>query len=166
MNFLSQKWTRGDSTDQDSMEQIQGTHDHHTGVANIVSTSKGNNTQLQCFCHRNKQYIFTIILQNDTNIQFDFTYLYFLKQHVFALPALRSVFPFTFPRLHLPVGSTFLLTVRFTCPFRAALCIRSITYRWVLPATGIPSTYTNSSPGWRRPSRSAEPMAITAPMRI
>lgn len=121
---------------------------------------------LEYFCQRNKGHIFTIILSSKWHKHSLWLPLFHSKQHWFVLPALGSVFPFTFPSLHSPVGSTFLLTVRLTCPFRAALCIRSITYRWVLPATGIPSTYTSSSPGWRRPSLSAEPMAITAPMRI
>lgn len=68
--------------------------------------------------------------------------------------------------LNSPSGWTGLLTVRVTWPLRAAACMRSMTYRWGLPATGMWSTDTSSSPGRRRPSRSAGLFSMMAPMTI
>lgn len=55
---------------------------------------------------------------------------------------------------------------RLTWPFLAAPCIRSMTYLCGFPTTGIPSTNSSSSPGRRRPSRSAGLFSMMAPIRI
>lgn len=65
-----------------------------------------------------------------------------------------------------PATWTLLLITRFTWPVRAAPCIRSMTYLCGFPTTGIPSTNSSSSPGRRRPSRSAGLFSMIAPMRI
>lgn len=65
-----------------------------------------------------------------------------------------------------PGVSTLLLTVRLTCPLRAAACIKSITYLCGFPATTFLSTEMSSSPGRSRPSRSAGVFSIMAPITI
>lgn len=65
-----------------------------------------------------------------------------------------------------PGVSTLLLTVKLTCPLRAAACIKSITYLCGFPATTFLSTEMSSSPGRSRPSRSAGVFSIIAPITI
>lgn len=61
---------------------------------------------------------------------------------------------------------TLLLTVKLTCPFRAAACIKSMTNWCGFPATTFLSTEMSSSPGRSRPSRSAGVFSIIAPITI
>lgn len=65
-----------------------------------------------------------------------------------------------------PGVCTLLLTVKLTCPFRAAACIKSMTYWCGFPATTFLSTEMSSSPGRRRPSRSAGVFSMIAPITI
>lgn len=65
-----------------------------------------------------------------------------------------------------PGVCTLLLTVKLTCPFRAAACIKSMTYWCGFPATTFLSTEMSSSPGRSRPSRSAGVFSIIAPITI
>lgn len=65
-----------------------------------------------------------------------------------------------------PAAGTFLLMTRPTWPLRAAPCIKSMTYLCGFPTTGIPSTNSSSSPGRKRPSRSAGLFSIIAPIKI
>lgn len=68
--------------------------------------------------------------------------------------------------LSLPGIWTLLLTVKLTCPFRAAACIKSMTNWCGFPATTFLSTEMSSSPGRSRPSRSAGVFSIIAPITI
>lgn len=69
-------------------------------------------------------------------------------------------------KLYKPPQKIFLLTVSSTCPFRAAVVIKSNTCLCDFPLTGIPSIHINSSAARSLPSFSAAPRGMMAPIYI